>query len=215
MTIYCATSNAGKLREFRLAAERCQASDIRIEPLPGLENIPPPVEAGQTFEDNAVAKAVYYSKFVGLPVFAEDSGLEVEALGGRPGVFSARYAGPAATDEENNRRLLHELRGVADRRARFVSVIALACRGRLLGTFRGEVEGVIAEEPRGHHGFGYDPIFYYPPYGCTLAEATPEQKLQVSHRGRAFEKLLRYLLAHPWEIEGEEGGPEEGRECGR
>lgn len=192
MKLYCATTNPGKLREFRLAAERF-GGGIEIEALPGLERIEPPEEHGKTFEENAIAKAVYYSRYAPGLLFADDSGLEVDALGGAPGVRSARYAGPGATDEENNRLLIERLRGVEDRTARFVCVVALAERGRLVRTFRGTVEGRVLEAPRGENGFGYDPLFYYPPFGCTLAEVSGEKKLSVSHRGKALEAMLAWL----------------------
>jgi len=190
LTVYCATGNPGKLREFRLAAA---LAGIQVEPVPGLAAISPCEEAGATFEANAVLKAEYYgSRAPGL-LFADDSGLEVDALGGAPGVYSARFAGPEATDRANNQLLLEKMRGVPGRSARFVCVIALADRGRMLQTFCGAVEGQILEEPRGPHGFGYDPLFYYPGFGCSFGEAAPERKLTVSHRGEALRALFRYL----------------------
>lgn len=194
MILYCATTNAGKLREFRLAAERYGGGRIRIEPLPGLQAIAAPPETGRSFEENAAAKALYYSSLAPGPLFAEDSGLEVEALGGAPGVYSARFAGAEADDEANNRLLLEKLQGVADRRARYVCVAALAERGRLVATFRGTVEGRIAEAPRGTGGFGYDPLFYYEPFGATFGEVSAERKMAVSHRGEAMRRLLGWLL---------------------
>ena len=192
MTLYCATTNPGKLREFRLAAGGSHAA-IRIEPVPGLNVIPPPAETGRTFRENAVAKAIYYSRFAPGATFADDSGLVVDALGGAPGVDSAHYAGPGATDDDNNQLLLERLRGIEERAARFVSVIALAEDGRLIGAFEGVVEGWILEAPRGSNGFGYDPLFLYPPYGRTLAEVSPEEKLAVSHRGKALRALLEFV----------------------
>ena len=192
MTVYCATGNPGKLREFQLAGRQ---GGILVETIPGLAGIPPCAETGATFEANAVLKAEYYGASVPGLLFADDSGLEVDALGGAPGVRSARFAGPGATDKANNRLLLEEMRGVRDRRARFVCVIALAHGGRLLQIFRGAVEGQILEEPRGLNGFGYDPLFYYPPFGCSFGQAAPEQKLTVSHRGAALRELLRDLSA--------------------
>src|SRR6185436_9391527 len=134
--LYGATSNQGKLREFG------------AEPLPGLASIQPCEETGDTFEANAIQKAVYYSRFTDELVFADDSGLSVDALNGSPGVYSARYAGPDATDEANNRLVLERMVGVVDRRARFICVVALARQGELLRTFRGEVEGEVLEAPR-------------------------------------------------------------------
>jgi len=196
MTLYCATTNPGKLREFRLAAERWTGHAITVETVPGLHEIEPPEETGATFADNAILKAVYYSRFASGPVFADDSGLAVDALGGAPGVHSARYAGPEANDAANNALVLERMRGVADRRARFVCVIALAAQGELMETFEGVVEGELLDAPRGTGGFGYDPLFYYPPFGCTLAEASAEQKLAVSHRGQALSALFHSRSGH-------------------
>lgn len=193
LTLYCATTNSGKLREFLHAADELAPEFFRIAPLPGLKQIAPPEETGSTFEENAIQKAVYYSQFTPDLMFAEDSGLEVDALGGSPGVHSARFSGEDATDEKNNRVLLEKLRGVADRTARYVCTIALVRQGQLLGTFRGTVEGLILDEARGANGFGYDPMFYCPAFGCTFGEATTEQKLDVSHRGEATRKMLRFL----------------------
>src|SRR5438105_8730449 len=140
MPLLCATSNPGKLREFRLALA---GAGFSIEILPGLAGIPPPEETGHTFEENALQKALYDSKYSTDLLFAEDSGLQVDALDGDPGVCSARYADAGASDEDNNRLLLERMRGVRDRAARFVAVIALASGGELVRTFRGVVEGQI------------------------------------------------------------------------
>jgi len=193
VTVYCATGNPGKLREFRLAAGR--QSGIEVETLPGLPAITPAEETGTTFEANAILKAEYYGAHVSGLLFADDSGLEVDALGGAPGVYSARFAGPDATDAANNRLLIERLRGIGQRSARFVCVIALVDHGRLVRTFRGAVEGEILESPRGPHGFGYDPLFYYPAFGCSFGEAAPERKLTVSHRGAALRALFAHLSA--------------------
>jgi XTP/dITP diphosphohydrolase len=190
MRIYCATGNPGKLREFRLAGELL---NIDIEPLPGLKSIEAPEETGHTFEANAILKAEYYSRLAPGPLFADDSGLEVDALDGAPGVISARYAGPGATDEANNQLLLANLESHTDRTARFVCVIALAENGRLIKTFRGTVEGEILREAYGPGGFGYDPLFYYPPFGCSFGEVEGEHKFAVSHRGNALRALLEHL----------------------
>ncbi len=194
MTLYCATGNPGKLREFRLAAA---LANIQVETLPGLASPAPCEETGATFEANATLKARYYGTLAPGCLFADDSGLEVDALGGAPGVYSARFAGPDATDEANNRLLLEKMHGVQDRTARFVCVIALVDGDRLLKTFRGAVEGQILDEPRGPHGFGYDPLFFYPPFGCSFGEAAPERKLAVSHRGAALRALFQHLANHP------------------
>ena len=171
MKLYCATSNPGKLREFALAA----GPGWEFIPLAG---IPPCEETGATFEENAIEKAIYYSRHAPGLLFAEDSGLEVDALGGAPGVRSARFAGEGASDDDNNRLLIDKLRGVDDRSARYVCAIALAEAGEALRTFRGEVAGRIIEKPLGTNGFGYDPYFYYEPFGLTFAQASPEQKLR-------------------------------------
>jgi XTP/dITP diphosphohydrolase len=187
VTIHCATTNPGKLREFQQAAP-----DFDVRPLP--VSVEPPEETGATFEENAVLKAVHYSsaELQGY-LFADDSGLEVDALRGEPGVHSARFAGPDATDDANNALLRDRLRGIADRTARFVCVIALVRDGELVRTFRGAVEGRIIDEPRGSSGFGYDPLFYYSPFGCTFGEASLDDKMRVSHRGQALEAMFTYL----------------------
>ncbi len=192
MKIYCATTNPGKLREFRLAASHFQY-EFDIDSLPDLRQIPPCEETGATFEENAVQKALYYGTRTPEYLFVDDSGLEVDALGGEPGVWSARFAGPGATDEANNRLLLDRLKGETNRTARFVCVIALVKDGNLVKTFRGTVEGEILYEPRGSNGFGYDPLFWYPPFGCTLAEVEAERKMDVSHRGKALKEMLAFL----------------------
>ena len=186
MIVYCATSNPGKPKEFQLAAPDF---DVRQLPRP----VPPPEEHGSTFEENAIGKAEFYGGFAEGYLFADDSGLEVDALGGAPGVHSARYAGDQATDADNNKLLLHRLNGVADRRARFVCVIALVNNGKLVRTFRGAVEGRILEAPRGWGGFGYDPLFYYEPFGCTFGEAPIGDKMLVSHRAQALEGMFTFL----------------------
>lgn len=184
MIIYCATSNPGKLREFQSAAPHHEIRAI---------SLPAPEEHGQTFEEAAAEKAVYYGAHVDGYLFADDSGLEVDALHGAPGVHSARFSGPDATDARNNALLLQRLSGVEHRTARFVCVIALVGAGRLVRTFRGSVEGRILDAPRGAGGFGYDPLFYYEPFGCTFGEASHEQKMQVSHRGQALRAMFTFL----------------------
>ncbi len=186
MKLWVATTNTGKLREFQLAA----GSGVDILPFPPSD---PPEETGSTFEKNASLKACEYSRRTSGLLAAEDSGIEVEALGGGPGIHSARFSGADATDAGNNRKLIAELSGVADRRARYVAVIAVAENGTLLATFRGEVQGEIVDQSRGSGGFGYDPHFYYPALGRTFAELTPEQKFEVSHRRRAIDQLLAWL----------------------
>lgn len=188
MILYAATGNPGKLREFHLAAQNYPG--VEIELLPGFSQIQPVPETGMTFEENAMLKARHYARHAPGLLFADDSGLEVDALGGAPGVLTARFAGPRATDAANNRLLLDTLHGIQPRTARFVCVIALMENDRAAGIFHGSVEGLIADELRGSTGFGYDPIFYYPPFGCTFGEAAPEQKLAVSHRGQALRAML-------------------------
>jgi XTP/dITP diphosphohydrolase len=190
VTIHCASGNPGKLREFRLAGA---VLGIDIEPLPNLKSIPVPEETGATFEENAALKAVYYSRFAPGLVFADDSGLAVDALDGAPGVYSARYAGEHATDAENNQLLLVRLDKNEDRTARFVCVIALAEKETIQATFRGEVEGQILREPHGPGGFGYDPLFFYPPFNSTFGEVEDEKKFAVSHRGNALRAMLNWL----------------------
>ena len=190
-TIYVASSNAGKLRDFAAAAA---VFDVNIAVLPGVKEIPAPAEDGETFEANAQLKAEAYSRVrPGLLVLADDSGLEVDALGGAPGVHSARYAGPDATDAANNALLLENIREHGDRTARFVCVIALVKDGKLVRIFRGAVEGRILDSPRGSGGFGYDPLFYYEPFGCTFGEAPIAEKMRVSHRAQALEAMFTFL----------------------
>ncbi len=203
LRIYAATTSQGKLRDFRTAA---QAYSIAIEPLPTLTTIAAPEENGDTFTANATLKAVYYSKFAaGEMVMADDSGLEVDALEGAPGVRSARFAAdfnmfdsPDAndnTDVWNNIVLLQQLAGVApsERTARYRCVLVAARDGRALFIAEGAVDGLILDAPRGTGGFGYDPLFYLPELDCTMAELDLETKLSLSHRGRALKALLTKL----------------------
>lgn len=190
ITVYCATSNPGKLREFQLAAPDF---DVRKLPTP----VPPPDETGDTFEHNAMEKAVAYGQHVEGYLFADDSGLEVDALQGAPGVQSARYAGEHATDAENNALLLKNLTGVENRTARFVCVIALVKDGKPVKTFRGSVEGRILDGARGSGGFGYDPLFFHEPFGCTFGEAPIGDKMLVSHRAQALSAMFSFLRQQP------------------
>ncbi len=187
-----ASSNPGKLREYRRLAE---GHPLQLELIPGFDSLSPFDESAPTFAENAAGKALHYSRFVAELVMADDSGLVVPALGGAPGPKSARYAGAHATDADRVRKLIEELeeRRVTDRRAKFVCVLALAQRGTLRAVFSDAVEGELLEAPRGAGGFGYDPIFFYPPLGTTFAELSAEEKNLHSHRGRAFRKLLKYL----------------------
>jgi XTP/dITP diphosphohydrolase len=190
MKLSVATTNPGKLREFALAG-------LAADPIPPGDA---PEETGASFEENAILKALHYSARIAGPVLAEDSGLEVIALGGAPGIHSARWAaGDRATNDQadpdraNNDRLVREMAGVTERAARYVSVVAVAEDGALQAVFRGEVEGLIADPGRGSGGFGYDPHFFYPPFGATFAELTPDRKWEVSHRRRALDQLLDWL----------------------
>ena len=192
LILHLASTNPGKLREFRQAGNSC---GIFVEPVPDAANLPPCVEDGATFEENARKKAIYYSHHAEGLVFADDSGLCVDAMDGAPGIHSARFAGPAADDAANNLKLLRELRPFPglQRTAHYVCVIALAERGFILAVTQGRADGVVLETPRGSGGFGYDPLFFDPPLGKTFAELSPEEKFPVSHRGEAFRKLTDWL----------------------
>jgi XTP/dITP diphosphohydrolase len=187
-----ASGNPGKLREYRVLAA---GSRVNLDLLPGFASLVEFPEDAPTFAENAAGKALYYSKHSDEMVFADDSGLVVPALGGAPGVLSARYAGPGATDAQRNQKLLKELQGKggAERAAYFVCVIAVACRGRCLAVVSGKVDGEILDAPRGEGGFGYDPVFCFPELQKSFAELNPEEKNQYSHRGRAFHRLLEIL----------------------
>ena len=197
--ILIATSNPGKLRDFAGAAI---AHGIEIAGIPNFSSLPLVVEDGDTFEQNARKKAEEYSRYMpGEIVVADDSGLEVDALGGAPGVHSARYAvdephlADANTDDEaNNARVLRELQEVPPekRSGRFVCVLAAARNGETLAIFRGSAEGVILDAPRGTNGFGYDPLFYFPPIGRTFAELSAQEKAKYSHRGAALRSFLEW-----------------------
>jgi XTP/dITP diphosphohydrolase len=181
-----ATRNSGKIAEFR---ELFSGSGIEIRSLDDFGPIPPVAEDGETFEDNAVLKARFTARVLGLPAIADDSGLSVTAIRGEPGIYSARYAGEDATDRENNLKLLERLDGIAEREAAFVCILAIAVpRGPAL-IYEGVCEGVIATSLAGDKGFGYDPLFYYPPMKKTFAQMTSAEKNRVSHRGRAMAEL--------------------------
>jgi len=197
--ILIATSNRGKVRDFAGAAA---AHGIEIAGIPDFSSLPPVSEDGLTFEANARKKAEEYSRHVaGEIVVADDSGLEVDALKGAPGVHSARYAADEphladanTHDDANNARVLRELKDVPPekRTGRFVCVLAAARDGKTLATFRGTAEGIIVDAPRGENGFGYDPLFYFPAIGKTFAELSAEEKAGYSHRGAAFRKFLEW-----------------------
>jgi XTP/dITP diphosphohydrolase len=193
MIVYACSSNRAKLEELIIAGQASGILSLRIEPLPGLQEIAAPLENGATFEENASLKAKSYSLLTKELVLADDSGLEVAALDGAPGIYSARYATPNATDAANNDLILCRLENQENREARFVCSVALARAGQVLTTVRGSVEGEILKQPRGDRGFGYDPLFFYAPLGRTFAELTRDEKLAVSHRGHALRNLFTYL----------------------
>ena len=192
--LYLASGNAGKLKEFRALAESSGRA-WQLELLPGFAQIPEFEESAPTFAENAAGKALYYSRQCGEIVFADDSGLVVPALGGAPGVLSARYAGPGASNEQKIAKLLAGMKGLAraERSAFFVCVIAAVRKGRALAIVSEKVDGEILEAPRGTDGFGYDPVFFFPPLGKPFAELRVEEKSLYSHRGKAFRRLLDVL----------------------
>ena len=193
--VIVASSNEGKLREYRALATSASAA-VELWLVPNFAALPLFEEAANTFGENAVGKALHYSHFAEGFVIADDSGLVVVALGGAPGVNSARYAGPNASDADRICKLLDAMRGKkgADRRARFVCVVALAERGEARGVFSASAEGELLDAPRGEGGFGYDPIFFFPDLDKTFAEITREEKNRHSHRGKAFRKALDFLV---------------------
>lgn len=205
-----ATRNNGKSRELR---EFLDGFSIEVRDLNDFGPIPEPKEDGRTFEENAYKKASFTARVLGLPALADDSGLEVEALDGAPGVYSARYAGEKATDPENNARLLNAMNGVANRAARFRCVLSLAVPAGHALTYEADCAGTLLEAPRGNNGFGYDPLFFHAESGKTFAEMTLEEKSRVSHRGKAlselrgeFGKILKWL-----ELRAEEEKIRQGR----
>ena len=189
-----ATTNAGKVREIRGILAGVATELHWLDEFPG---IPEPEETGQTFAENACLKARYYSVKTGLPAVADDSGIEIDALDSGPGVHSARWQGSdyAVKFAAIYRELANQQRTTSP--ARFVAHVAVALDRRILFEATGIVEGRIAPEPRGTHGFGYDPIFFYPPYACTLAEVDGAKKAAVSHRGKAFRQLKDWLASNP------------------
>jgi XTP/dITP diphosphohydrolase len=192
-----ATTNAHKMREIRALLADAPVELTGLDAWPG---VPEPEETGTSFQENARQKALFYSGALGATigsalVAAEDSGLVVDALDGAPGIRSARFLRPDASYEERFAEIFRRLRGCVDRpwRARFVCALAVVRDGSVVFETTGTVEGEITDAPRGSHGFGYDPIFYYPPYGRTLAEVDDEEKLRVAHRGHAFRQLSDWL----------------------
>ncbi len=193
MKLLIATTNKGKLEEIEKLF-RHGGLDISLHCLRDFGITADCPETGETFEENAARKSQFYSRMVpDMLTAGDDSGLAVDLLDGRPGVHSARYAGLPSDDKKNTRKLLDTLAEETNRTARFVTVVALSRNGAPLESFRGEVEGTIIHEERGSHGFGYDPVFYYPPMEKTFAQLTTEEKNKFSHRARAFRKLLDYL----------------------
>lgn len=186
MKIFLATGNKHKIDEIKAIFKNVK--DIEILSIKDGIEIPEVVEDGDTFEANSAKKALEIAKFTGMITIADDSGLCVDALNGEPGVYSARYSGEEATDASNNAKLIKNLQGIKNRKAHFVSVITLGKPDGRAYSFRGEVEGEIIDTPRGDTGFGYDPHFYVPEYGKTLAEI-PEMKNVISHRANALKKL--------------------------
>jgi XTP/dITP diphosphohydrolase len=194
MKLLVATTNPGKLREIRGILAGAPVDLVALDSLPDIET---PEESGESFAENARLKALHYNRATGLPSVADDSGLEIAALAGAPGVHSARWEG---TDYSVKFRRIYELlgdRGLTTSPARFVCAVALAVGGRIQYEVQGTVEGEIAPEPRGSNGFGYDPVFLYPPLGRTLGEVDDQLKETLSHRGAAFRALRRYLTDLP------------------
>lgn len=196
MEILIATKNKGKLKEIEeLFSE--EKLDVKLYTLSDLGITDEFEETGKTFMENAKGKALFYNEFVkdkGMYTVGDDSGLSVEALGGAPGIYSSRYSGPDATDEKNIVKLLDMLKGASDRDAKFVCALCLVLNGEVIAEFNGEVHGEILHEKRGSGGFGYDPIFYYEPFGKTFAQIDGDDKNVVSHRARAFEQLKNHLI---------------------
>ncbi|PYT72716.1 MAG: non-canonical purine NTP pyrophosphatase, RdgB/HAM1 family [Acidobacteria bacterium] len=194
--LYLASSNRGKLKEYRVLAEGPSPSvSVELELLPEFELLPAFEENAPTFAENAAGKALHYSRLCDGLVFADDSGLVVPALGGAPGVHSARYAGVNAENSQRIEKLLSEMQDKVgeQRTAHFVCAIALVRKGQVLAVVTNHVNGEILESPRGVGGFGYDPVFYFPALKKTFAELSAEEKSQHSHRGKAFRKLLEAL----------------------
>ncbi len=202
-----ATKNKGKTEELK---ELLADFPVEIKNLSAFGKIPTIQEDGETFEENAAKKARFTAKILGLPALADDSGLMVEALGGAPGVRSARYAGENSTDSENNAKLISDLENVGNRAAAFTCVIAIAVPWGPALIYEGRCDGRITEEPAGTQGFGYDPVFYFPPLQKTFAQLSTKEKNRVSHRGQAlmelhgeFDKVLTWLrqrlLEYGWE----------------
>ena len=195
-----ATTNPGKVAEMQ---DLLTGFPVQLKSLTDFGPIPAVEEDGETFDENAYKKAGFTAKILGIPALADDSGLVVDALDGAPGVLSARYAGENATDERRVARLLKEMQGKTNRKAAFECVLSIAVPSGPALTYEARCEGLIAEQPAGQNGFGYDPIFFYPPLNKTFAQMTLEEKSQVSHRGKAlnelkqeFDKVLTWIRRH-------------------
>jgi XTP/dITP diphosphohydrolase len=186
ITFVIATRNQAKTAEIR---DLLKDFPVDIKNLDDFGPIPPLEEDGETFDENAYKKASFAARILGVPALADDSGLLVEALGGAPGIHSARYAGENATDEQRYLKLLEEMQGKSNRRAAFECVISIAVPTGPALTYEARCQGLITDSPAGSNGFGYDPIFFYPPLKKTFAELTREEKSRVSHRGKAFAEL--------------------------
>ena len=204
-TLLVATTNPGKLREIRTLMAGAPVRLIGLSDIPPIEE---PEETGATFEENARLKAQYYEARSGLWTVAEDSGLVIDALGGEPGVLSARFLRPDASYGERFAEIFRRLDAQSDRRrtARFVAALACVDRRDVVYETTGVVDGEIADAPRGSGGFGYDPIFLYPPYGRTLAEVSEPEKIAVAHRGVAFRQFAAWLAEYEPRSHGEHGG---------
>jgi XTP/dITP diphosphohydrolase len=191
--LFLATTNQGKIKEFKA---RLKGLPLGILSLRELRLAQVFLERGQTFLDNARGKSLYYSQYHKGLTLAEDSGIEIDHLMGAPGIYSSRFAGPNATDEANLQKVLRLLDRIpsAKRKARFVSCMVLSRKGEIITEIQGHAHGLITSQKKGKEGFGYDPIFYYPPLDKTFAELSPNEKNKVSHRGRALEKLYAFLL---------------------
>lgn len=192
LQLLAATSNRNKIAEFQEMLVK-QSLPVNILSPDTILGFPVLTENGATFEENAAQKASQASRYADMAAFADDSGLQVKALNGAPGVHSARYAGEGASDADKIEKLLRAMKGIKDRSARFVCVIALAYRGDIAATFRGEVTGRIAEFPQGALGFGYDPVFIPDGFDKTFAELGPEIKDTISHRSKAFVKTANFI----------------------
>jgi XTP/dITP diphosphohydrolase len=197
LRLVVATTNANKLREIRGILD---GTGVSVDGLDAFPAVAEPEETGATFAENARQKAIYYSSVLGVTAVAEDSGLEIDGLGGEPGVQSARYGGPAAATYPQKFALVYaglRARGAMGSPARFVCALAVANGADILYEARGTIEGRVNDSPKGDGGFGYDPIFFYPPLGLTLAELDEGAKASVSHRGQAFRQLREHLASPP------------------